>query len=390
MAETDRPKEIIRLSTGPVTMEKVKRAKELEKLEMASGRREAARVIGLSKEEEEECRATSWEFGAVKTKVDDVEEESERPVASATSIYRQVTGDEEMARQLQEEDEVRRRGIPQSDEEMARQLQEQYDRSVVHQIQRSLSRDSSRGEFHVEHLFSPISIIKDRDLHREERRRQQRLREQEKRQQFERRQRRVFRRLLSDSGWNAEDFGGSSPNSAYRNFRAELQSQIGSELARDRRDPVETDSSEFHFNEIAGDVDINPNPWEAVEEIDTPFQRHAPPGQPQFSQLPRPQGFMMGGLPSPLVYEDLLQIEDMLGQFARGADQLTIDDHSSVGKFTASSAGENRQCAICMTDFEEGEDIRRLPCLHPYHVKCIDRWLKTNRICPVCRIRIDE
>eukprot|EP00118_Oscarella_pearsei_P002173 m.9739 g.9739 ORF g.9739 m.9739 type:complete len:65 (+) comp21600_c0_seq1:1134-1328(+) len=48
------------------------------------------------------------------------------------------------------------------------------------------------------------------------------------------------------------------------------------------------------------------------------------------------------------------------------------------------------RCAICMTDFEEGEDIRRLPCLHPYHVKCIDRWLKTNRICPVCRIRIDE
>ena len=31
------------------------------------------------------------------------------------------------------------------------------------------------------------------------------------------------------------------------------------------------------------------------------------------------------------------------------------------------------QCMICMEDFEDGQELRTLPCLHIYHVQCIDR-----------------
>ncbi|KAK6320059.1 hypothetical protein J4Q44_G00091660 [Coregonus suidteri] len=55
----------------------------------------------------------------------------------------------------------------------------------------------------------------------------------------------------------------------------------------------------------------------------------------------------------------------------------------------AHSAGKT-QCQICFSDYTEGELLRMLPCLHDYHMQCIDRWLKENSTCPICRIDISE
>ncbi|KAF3440894.1 hypothetical protein FNV43_RR19180 [Rhamnella rubrinervis] len=44
------------------------------------------------------------------------------------------------------------------------------------------------------------------------------------------------------------------------------------------------------------------------------------------------------------------------------------------------------ECAICLGDFAEGEDIRILPqCGHCFHVFCIDTWLGSHSSCPSCR-----
>merc|ERR1711907_42398 len=42
-------------------------------------------------------------------------------------------------------------------------------------------------------------------------------------------------------------------------------------------------------------------------------------------------------------------------------------------------------CVVCMTDFEDGCELRRLPCGHCFHPQCVDRWLKKQALCPVCR-----
>ncbi|XP_040381463.1 RING-H2 finger protein ATL74-like [Oryza brachyantha] len=45
-------------------------------------------------------------------------------------------------------------------------------------------------------------------------------------------------------------------------------------------------------------------------------------------------------------------------------------------------------CAICLSDFADGERVRLLPaCGHRFHVVCIDRWLVAHCSCPTCRRR---
>ncbi|KAH7537226.1 RING-H2 finger protein ATL51 [Ziziphus jujuba] len=48
--------------------------------------------------------------------------------------------------------------------------------------------------------------------------------------------------------------------------------------------------------------------------------------------------------------------------------------------------GEDGACAVCLCEFEEGEELRTLPeCMHSFHVPCIDMWLYSHPNCPVCR-----
>ncbi|CAL1374482.1 unnamed protein product [Linum trigynum] len=43
-------------------------------------------------------------------------------------------------------------------------------------------------------------------------------------------------------------------------------------------------------------------------------------------------------------------------------------------------------CAICLCEFEEGEELKTLPeCVHSFHVGCIDMWLYSHSNCPMCR-----
>ncbi|CAL9201916.1 unnamed protein product [Musa hybrid cultivar] len=55
-------------------------------------------------------------------------------------------------------------------------------------------------------------------------------------------------------------------------------------------------------------------------------------------------------------------------------------------KETIDSCGKTICCAVCLQDFINGEDARRLPiCTHLFHVVCIDLWLVKHGSCPTCR-----
>lgn len=89
-----------------------------------------------------------------------------------------------------------------------------------------------------------------------------------------------------------------------------------------------------------------------------------------------------------------------MAQLSRGATQTCIErntlSHSYKRLLRSNSSvdGDSNEdntekCTICLCEFEEGEDVRRLPCMHLFHVSCVDQWLTTVKFCPLCRVDIE-
>ncbi|KAF5952961.1 hypothetical protein HYC85_010905 [Camellia sinensis] len=49
---------------------------------------------------------------------------------------------------------------------------------------------------------------------------------------------------------------------------------------------------------------------------------------------------------------------------------------------------ENAECCICLCPYEDGTELRELPCRHHFHCSCIDKWLYINATCPLCKFNI--
>ncbi|KAF9508013.1 hypothetical protein BS47DRAFT_1373759 [Hydnum rufescens UP504] len=50
---------------------------------------------------------------------------------------------------------------------------------------------------------------------------------------------------------------------------------------------------------------------------------------------------------------------------------------------------EQSECAICLSDFEKGDQLRILPCGHIFHQDEVDAWLiQRKKLCPVCKADI--
>ncbi|KAJ8543723.1 hypothetical protein K7X08_025341 [Anisodus acutangulus] len=74
-----------------------------------------------------------------------------------------------------------------------------------------------------------------------------------------------------------------------------------------------------------------------------------------------------------------------------------IDQKNPVTRFkTTTTAGSinptgfPETCAVCLSTFEEGEEVRKLiKCKHIFHKDCLDTWLQQDSgTCPLCRSKV--
>ncbi|KAJ6330077.1 hypothetical protein OIU76_008833 [Salix suchowensis] len=53
-------------------------------------------------------------------------------------------------------------------------------------------------------------------------------------------------------------------------------------------------------------------------------------------------------------------------------------------------SGEDAVCCICLAKFANNDELRELPCSHFFHKECVDKWLKINASCPLCKSEVGE
>ncbi|MFS7989172.1 putative transcription factor C2H2 family [Helianthus anomalus] len=90
--------------------------------------------------------------------------------------------------------------------------------------------------------------------------------------------------------------------------------------------------------------------------------------------------------PANMRYEGILYLTEAVGVenvglSAAHISQLPVTIYTS-GVF---SNHPEETCVICQENFKFGKRIITLPCVHQYHRKCIVKWLKNKKNCPVCQ-----
>ncbi|CAL4910097.1 unnamed protein product [Urochloa decumbens] len=52
-------------------------------------------------------------------------------------------------------------------------------------------------------------------------------------------------------------------------------------------------------------------------------------------------------------------------------------------------SAEDAVCCICLARYVDNDELRLLPCGHFFHKDCVDKWLKINALCPLCKAELD-
>ncbi|NWI18951.1 RNF6 ligase, partial [Crypturellus soui] len=93
-----------------------------------------------------------------------------------------------------------------------------------------------------------------------------------------------------------------------------------------------------------------------------------------------------GTLPILRLAHFFLLNEDDDDERLRGLTKEQIDNLSTRNYGDVNAENEiSKTCSVCINEYITGNKLRQLPCMHEFHIHCIDRWLSENSTCPICR-----
>ncbi|GFY48413.1 hypothetical protein TNIN_359671 [Trichonephila inaurata madagascariensis] len=72
------------------------------------------------------------------------------------------------------------------------------------------------------------------------------------------------------------------------------------------------------------------------------------------------------------------------GRKKKQTPKCTKRDRPPIKRLSEPNSDKIIQCSICL-DTSRRRKMKTLQCSHVFHEKCINTWLHTNEICPVCR-----
>eukprot|EP00257_Ricinus_communis_P017175 XP_015575555.1 probable E3 ubiquitin-protein ligase RHG1A isoform X1 [Ricinus communis] len=86
-------------------------------------------------------------------------------------------------------------------------------------------------------------------------------------------------------------------------------------------------------------------------------------------------------------YEELLALEERIGNVSTGLSEETITNQLKQRKYSIAvgTEVEAEPCCVCQEEYNNGEDVGTLDCGHDFHTNCIKQWLMLKNWCPICK-----
>ncbi|CAI0476403.1 unnamed protein product [Linum tenue] len=96
--------------------------------------------------------------------------------------------------------------------------------------------------------------------------------------------------------------------------------------------------------------------------------------------------------------EDIDQLVKFKFRRASDNEKLAVGDQETPGGIMTECgtdspiehvlSQEDAECCICLSSYDDGVELRELPCGHHFHCTCVDKWLHINATCPLCKYNI--
>ena len=74
---------------------------------------------------------------------------------------------------------------------------------------------------------------------------------------------------------------------------------------------------------------------------------------------------------------------------SKGINNINLLEESKISDEKLIKNENVKKCTICLDNYKIGDKISYLPCFHLYHSKCIKKWLKCSKICPLCKKEVN-